>query len=122
MTWHRPFPLSHTHSRHTNTKSSKRVWATTSYRVEGPAILVKFLKFIWETEGCSIYDTVKKQLLTLSALTTSFKLFLCVSVCSGGNSFLIHKLYLSPFMLLLANQLTLNWPLLTKGSRICSKL
>lgn len=71
---------------------------------------VKFLGIICLVRGQSIPEAdKKKQLLTLSAPSALQQLqHLLGLLDSGGNLFLTCTFHLSPFMLLLVNQLTLN--------------
>lgn len=63
----------------------------------GPHQLSKFLGIIWSFEGCSVPDTVKKRLLTLSMPSTLAQHLLGLWI--QGNTFLIYRFYICPFRL-----------------------
>lgn len=75
--------------------------------VLGHTILVKFLKIIWSVKGCSVINTIEKQILIYSSSSMlTWAKYLSGIFMFWSNT--IYKFYLNSFMLLLANLPTLN--------------
>lgn len=112
--WHLPLKgfIWHTHSGHKNIHKGahKTGWATAPHRVlSRPHHLVKLLGIIWPAKGHSTLTLSRNHYWLFQHPHHSNKLNNFEALWgSQGDVFFVYKFYLSPLMLLLTNQPTLN--------------